>query len=109
MIHRTTDCRARRYQLIELLETRRLLSSVVNGTSGNDEIVVVAGPLSGTTVYVNNHEQSIADDSSIIFNCGDGNDTIDVQNENLNDSFTINGGPGDDHLTVATGNFGDDI
>jgi hypothetical protein len=38
---------------IESLEPRRLFSTVINGTSGNDGIVVIEDPFMGTDVLVN--------------------------------------------------------
>src|SRR4051794_18704191 len=96
-------------QVIELLEPRRLLTSTVNGTTGNDDIVVISDPLLGVIVVVNKGPEQDVDGSALVINCGDGNDTVEVDSQNLNDSMTVNGGLGNDFLTVAQGNFGDDI
>ena len=102
-------------RMIEALESRRMLTLVVNASGGDDYITVQDGGPLLTHVSVGNSpdDQHPAEwdttDLSIVINCFAGNDSINVKQERTGGSITVRGGPGDDHLFVANGNFGDDI
>jgi hypothetical protein len=85
---------------IESLEPRRLFSTVINGTSGNDRIVVIEDPFMGTDVLVNGIEKD-ADGSSLVINCVDGKvNARTVRTVNV-EAETLRAGTGDDVITVT--------
>jgi Ca2+-binding RTX toxin-like protein len=76
----------------------------VNGTSGDDTIVV-SGRFSSVTVTINGRPMTGSPFSSVtkvVVNAGDGSDHVDLSRLFLN--ATANGGPGNDQLTGTDGN-----
>src|SRR4051812_12183761 len=102
--------RRRRYR-IEQFESRVLLSVTFNGTSGPDTIVMFRSG-AGEHVVINGTDH-VTSDSVIKVNALEGNDNIDIQSTSTSvfspDDYTINCGSGQDSVTGASGDFGNDI
>jgi hypothetical protein len=79
-------------EAVEALEPRRLLASVISGTSGDDSIVVTQ-----TTVYVNGSAHAVDANSTI--NALGGADSVRI--DSLPDALTINLGDGDNTVTYG--------
>lgn len=104
--------RARRQLMAECLEDRALLSNmVVNGTPGDDHILLYAtgtGTFESANVRVGDIVASTAlikDLDSITINGGGGNDTIDIEDTfskpPMDVPVTVNGGDGNDTINVS--------
>ena len=85
-----------------------MLTYIVNATSAGDDVSISGDVITGTSIVVNTQSFN-THDSSVIINCGDGNDFIEMDTEATGTSITVRGGLGDDRLTVGQGNIGGDI
>ncbi|MFT3786379.1 MAG: hypothetical protein QM770_09450 [Tepidisphaeraceae bacterium] len=93
-------CRA----VAQTVEARRLLA-VVAGTAGDDVISIdIVGPSIVVTVNGTPTNFDDAVESSVLINAGSGADAVTVLHTGLN-TITVNGGAGNDTLTVGNGNF----
>lgn len=95
---------------IDALEPRRLLAAVINGTNGDDTILISVGADDSLSVTINGAPGGVAapGDGVVEVNGLDGNDSITLLNTGMNTLF-LAGGPGSDSYFVGNGNLKGDI
>jgi hypothetical protein len=98
--------RRNRLHLAELLEPRQLLTVTINATEGPDTISVeyIFDLINHWRVIINGGTQHHFLDGNLQVNGLGGDDDIEIRR--THDNFcTVNGGAGDDTITVGGGNF----
>lgn len=97
-------------RMIDLLEPRRLLAAIINGTAGDDTIIISVGGDNSISVTLNGAPGGVAapGDGMVEVNGLDGNDSITLLNTGLN-TFFLFGGLGDDAFFVGNGDLKGDV
>ena len=98
--------RCKLHHVAELLEPRRLLTVTIDGTSGPDTITVeyISDLINHWHVVINGSGSDQLLSNGLQVNGLGGNDDIEII-RTFDEFCTVNGGSGDDVITVGGGNF----
>src|SRR4051812_26748756 len=97
-----------RQAISEVLESRRLFSTVVNGTPGPDTITMTFDG-TNTAIKLNGVQVVNTIDNAFIINGNGGDDDIHLDEVGAGKSVTVRGGLGNDHVQSGVGNYGRDV